>query len=123
MDSRLSSVKLIGADYPLCFSIRASRLLGEIGEAKKDATIQEDYERTIQMLAILLNAGADYAEINGVPVDRRFTEKELEAIIAPADMADITKAVNDALRRGLNREVDVKPSKNAKSAAGGTKAG
>lgn len=123
MDQRLSSVTLLGQDYPLCYSIRASRQLMEIGEAKEGATLQEDYERTLKFLAILLNAGADYAEVNADQAVRRFTADELEAIVTPADMADITKAVNEALQLGLKREVDVKPSKNATSAAGGAKAG
>lgn len=70
-------------------------------------------ETTFSMLEIMMRAGAIYAKHLGEPCATPLTSDDLFDLVGISDIPDLVIALREAIINGVNREVEVEPSKNA----------
>lgn len=105
---RISYIKLLGKDYPLCFSLSATeRLTEEFGSLEK---MQEEMSRNsissiCKVLDILMEAGQRYCKAAGIECPEPLPCSAADVI----DLSDpeAVTTVFSAINRGTEREVEV----------------
>lgn len=117
MDNRLGAITVLGKEYPLNYSVAASRKISALAPLGKEATVQDNYERAVKYLYILMEEGTRYTcYATGAADPVPYTEANLLSIFTPGDMEGVIAAVNQTIERGSTREVQVKPPKNGATA-------
>ena len=101
MDQHFTAIEIAGKQYPLNYSIRASRKITELPKLGDDAILQDAYEHNIHYLFVLLEEGADYKKrFLGEDGGFELSEEDLMAYFSPTDPEEIVKAVQDAMTAG-----------------------
>lgn len=117
MLNRLIKVTICGKDYPINYSIRASRRLIALDtEIGKPEIVQDMDERTIKQLHVMMEDGAAYLEIfTGEKTDIPSLEN-LMIMLTHADCQRLVGKIQEAVLAGSGREVETAPSKKQKTA-------
>lgn len=117
MEKHLGKIQIAGQEYPLNYSIRASRLILETPQVdQEEGTLQDIFEYNLKVISILISEGVEFA--------KRFNGKELQAptlddlntYFSPNDNGELSQAINDAITNGGKREIKTKPGKNGEAA-------
>lgn len=111
---RTASVEILGEAHLLCLSTRAKLDIDErFGglEQAFDALSAEDsrsiLSTTFGLLAIMMRAGAIYAEKTGEPCAKPLSEDDLFDLVGISELPTLVGALRSAIVNGVRREVEV----------------
>lgn len=120
---KISYIELLGKQYPLCFSLSATKALsdkfGDLTAMQKkigDADLAVQADAICSMLSILLEAGQRYCRVAGLDCPPPL-ECDVGDVIDLSDPSAVT-AIFAAISGGNKREVEVAESKNAEAKRG-----
>lgn len=137
--SRLTYVKIAGKNYPMSFSLGASKkLIEKFGgveriqaELSKPGKDLEKLDLVIYVLSLLISQGCAYKNYfeKDMPVpedspviDGKWTpipQEVLEIAVQMQDMGELTEKISACISRSNKKEVEAKPAgKNAKATQG-----
>ena len=137
--SRLTYVKIAGKNYPMSFSLGASKkLIEKFGgveriqaELSKPGKDLEKLDLVIYVLSLLISQGCAYKNYfeKDMPVpedspviDGKWTpipQEVLEIAVQMQDMSELTEKINACISKSNKKEVEAKPEgKNAKATQG-----
>lgn len=137
--SRLTYVKIAGKNYPMSFSLGASKkLIEKFGgveriqaELSKPGKDLEKLDLVIYVLSLLISQGCAYKNYfeKDMPVpedspviDGKWTpipQEVLEIAVQMQDMSELTEKISACISQSNKKEVEAKPAgKNAKATQG-----
>lgn len=137
--SRLTYVKIAGKNYPMSFSLGASKkLIEKFGgveriqaELSKPGKDLEKLDLVIYVLSLLISQGCAYKNYfeKDMPVpedspviDGKWTpipQEVLEIAVQMQDMSELTEKISACISKSNEKEVEAKPAgKNAKATQG-----
>lgn len=137
--SRLTYIKIAGKNYPMSFSLGASKkLIEKFGgvekiqaELSKPGKDLEKLDLVIYVLSLLISQGCAYKNYfeKDMPVpedspviDGKWTpipQEVLEIAVQMQDMNELTEKIKSCISRSNKKEVEAKPAgKNAKATQG-----
>ena len=102
---RVKYIELMGAQHPLCYSLRASVEMGEIFEALEKEKGKKGIDALYygKMLDVLLKAGRVYAKVAGIELPTQLPCSAVDLIDA-TDLATI-RLIRECIKGGCKREV------------------
>lgn len=118
-------ISIGGVERPLCFSTRVvcdaqARFdgLGGLQNAMASDNMQTKLDAVTWTLARMLDAGARFARLTGErqPETLPPSQEDLLDLYGPGDLAELVRAIYDAIAVGSAREVEAEPPKNAETA-------
>lgn len=119
---RTTSFTIGGEKHLLCFSTRVVRScverFGEVSgifDALADESRLRAFDSAIWILARLMDAGDRYAKKNGLENPPPLSEEDLLDLCGMEDLADVNRAIGEAVTGGSARTVEAKPSKNTEA--------
>lgn len=122
---RTATINIDGKEYLLCFSVRVMKECtdrhGEFGNIDKVLTkgAQSDaLDETLWLLSRLMDAGARYANRNGIEHPKALSQEELYDMCHVSEVGKIRVKIAEAIRNGNETNVEVSPVKNGKATQG-----
>lgn len=106
------TLNFMGKDYPLRYTTRAARKIGDLyrGKTAEDIgneTVGEIQEKNIKILAILADEGAAFERVfNGAKITAP-TEEQLLLGIHPDSVKEITELCSAVIKKGKERTVTI----------------
>ena len=111
---RTATVDILGEAHLLCLSTRAKldidERFGGLEQAFDQLAAQDDksiLSTTFALLAIMMRAGAIYAERTGEPCAKPLTEDDLFDLVGISELPNLVAALRAAIINGVRREVEV----------------
>ena len=111
---RTATVNILGEAHTLCLSTRAKldidERFGGLEQAFDELAAQDDksiLSTTFGLLAIMMRAGAIYAEKTGEPCAKPLTEDDLFDLVGVSELPELVAALREAMVNGVRREVEV----------------
>lgn len=123
---RTATITLAGEERLLCFSTRVTLAItqryGSL-EAMFDAIQDKNepskaMEVSLWVLEQMMDAGARYADHEGIDHAPPLTADEILDLSDPMEIIKMSEAIQATMTAGTGREVEAKPPKNAKAGAG-----
>lgn len=116
---RTAKVSIDGREHLLCFSVRVLRAVvdryGSV-EGLYAATSTEDQAKNLDealwQLAAMMDAGARYAVLEGLPNGKPLTQEQLYDACDISDFFEIRMAVQRTITSGVSPSLQVDDSKN-----------
>lgn len=116
---RTAKVSIDGREHLLCFSVRVLRAVvdryGSV-EGLYAATSTEDQAKNLDealwQLAAMMDAGARYAVLEGLPNGEPLTQEQLYDVCDISDFFEIRMAVQRTITSGVSPSLQVDDSKN-----------
>ena len=111
-------------EYLLCFSLRVMKQCGEkfgsidgISEALSKKDIMENLDNALWLISVFMQAGAKYAEIEGIYNPTPFSLDELYDLCDIDSFKDLKFSIMDTISNGMERDVETeeKKGKNAQT--------
>lgn len=117
---RTAVMEINGREHILCFSARVVRDCSErYGEwnkvfaAMSEGTETENLDETLWLISRLMDAGARYAQHNGLDCPKPLTVDELYDCCSLADFFALRSKITDTIRSGQETHVEADAPKNA----------
>ena len=116
---RTAKILIDGREHLLCFSVRVLRAVvdryGSV-EGLHASTSTEDQAKTLAealwQLAAMMDAGARYAALEGLPNAEPLTQEQLDDVCDISDFFEIRMAVQRTITSGVSSSLQVDDSKN-----------
>lgn len=123
---RTATITLAGEERLLCFSARTTLDINDrFGslEAMFDVILDNKnpskaMEASLWVLEQMMDAGARYADHEGIEHAPPLTTDEILDLCGPMDLINLSETIQTTMTAGSGREVEAKPPKNAKAGAG-----
>lgn len=122
---RTGKITLAGREYLLTFSTRVLRDVmehyGSMEAMYASLTDKADanmLSTSVWMLARMIDAGARYAQKNGIPNPEPLTEDDIYDITDINDFAGLRTAISETISNSTATTVAVEPGKNAEATQG-----
>lgn len=113
------TVKILDKEYPIAYTIEAqTKFTEKAGSLKKAPTVLSNDPAFA--LAVMIQAAVHREAVMAKVESRKpavypvISEGDLNAILLPADMKDITKSMVEAMNEGFQTDVETAPEKGAK---------
>ena len=117
-------VKIDGAEYPLCYSIRVVRAAVErfgsleaMGKAAFAGEGAESVDARLWLLAQEMDAGARYAKRCGLDSPAPLTEEEILDSVPGMQIAELLNAAVSAMVESSATSIDAEPPKSKNAGA------
>lgn len=123
---RTATITLAGEERLLCFSTRVTLDVNErFGSLEAMFDVIQDnknpsksMEASLWVLERMMDAGARYADHEGIEHAPPLTADEILDLCGPMEIIKMSEAIQATMTAGTGREVEAKPPKNAKAGAG-----
>ncbi len=115
---RTGKIEINGKAYLLCFSSRVVREcsaryggIEKIGEALTKGTEAEIMDECFWLLALMMDAGARYAKIEGLENPKPLSFDELYDVCGLDDLMGMKERIFETVANGNERKIEVEPEK------------
>ncbi len=123
---RTATITLAGQERILCFSTRVTLAINQrYGslQAMFDALHDKEdsakaMETSLWVLEQLMDAGARYADLEGIDHAPPLTADQILDLTGPMEIIHMSEAIQATMTAGSDREVKAAPPKNAKAGGG-----
>lgn len=119
---RTARITIDGAEHLLCFSARVVRACTErygdivnIDEVLSGGSPVNAMDEAVWMIAAMMDAGARYANLNGLDNPPPLTEEELLDVCDLGDLTQLTSKITETITNGRTPTVEAAPAKNARA--------